>query len=66
MAKKKYVATGLLWSPSQKKYIQPGEIIDLDEEIAQILLKKKVIKPAVYIRRAKKKVVKEQDYDTND
>ena len=58
MAKKKYEAVGLLWSPSQNKYIQPGETIELDDEIAKLLLKKKVIKPAVYRRRAKKRPVK--------
>ena len=64
MDKKKYVAMGLLWSPSQKKYIEIGEIIDLDDEIAKILLDKKVIKPAVIIRKAK--TVRRKDYDTND
>ena len=54
MAKKKYEAVGLLWSPSQNKYIEIGETIELDDEIAKLLLKKKVIKPAVYRRRAKK------------
>lgn len=64
MAKKKYVATGLLWSPSQKRYIEIGEIIDLDDEIAKILLRKKVIKPARYRRKAKK--VRRKANDTND
>ena len=55
MAKKKYEATALLWSPSQKKYLQPGEIIELEDEIAKVLLAKKAIKPAVYRRLAKAK-----------
>ena len=55
MAKKKYQAVGLLWSPSQNKYIQPGETIELEDEIAKLLMKKKVIKPARYRRGAKKK-----------
>ena len=54
MAKKKYEVVGLLWSPSQNRDIQPGETIELDDEIAKLLLKKKVIKPARY-RRGKKK-----------
>ena len=58
MAKKKYEATALLWSPSQNRYIEIGEQIELDDEIAKLLLKKKVIRPAVYRRRkAKKKPV---------
>ncbi len=57
MAKKKYEVVGLLWSPSQNRYIQPGEKIELEDEIAKLLLKKKVIKPAVYRRRAKKRPV---------
>lgn len=55
MAKKKYEATALLWSPSQKKYLQPGEIIELEDEIAKVLMAKKAIKPAVYKRKARAK-----------
>ena len=61
---KKYVATGTLWSPSQNRQIEIGEIIDLDDEIAKILLAKKVIKPAVIIRKVKN--VRRKDYDTNN
>ena len=50
---KKYLVTGLLWSPSQNRYIQPGEVVEFDDEIAKILLKKRVILPAVYKRKAK-------------
>ena len=64
MDDKKYVATGILWSPSQNRQIEIGEIIDLDDEIAKILLAKKVIKPAVIIRKVKN--VRRKDYDTND
>ena len=50
---KKYLVTGLLWSPSQNRYIQPGEIVEFEDEIAKILLRKMVILPAVYKRKAK-------------
>ena len=59
---KKYVATGVLWSTLQNRQIEIGEIIDLDDEIAKILLAKKVIKPAVIIRKVKN--VRRKDYDT--
>jgi hypothetical protein len=55
MAKKKYQAVELLWSPSQKKYLHPGEVIELEDDIAKVLLAKKAIKPAVYRRKAKAK-----------
>ena len=50
---KKYLVTGLLWSPSQNRYIQLGEIVEFEDEIAKILLRKMVILPAVYKRKAK-------------
>ena len=55
MVKKKYEATTLLWSPSRNKYLQPGEVIELEDEIAKVLLAKKAIKPAVYKRKARAK-----------
>lgn len=55
----KYQATGLLWSPSQNRTIQIGEVIDLDDEIARKLLALDVIEPAVLklriIKRDKEK-----------
>jgi hypothetical protein len=64
---KLYEATAILWSPSRNEYVMPGEKIEIDDELAEILLRKKVIKPAVYKRKAtKKKVAKEQDNGTND
>jgi len=66
----KYEALGLLWSPSKNKFIQPGETIELEDEIAKILLRKRVIRPARYIpkKRARKKIVidKEKGNGTNN
>jgi len=50
-------ATDLLWSPSQKRYIQPGETIALPDELAKKLLNKRVIRPAVFKRNSKKQGV---------
>ena len=41
-----YEAINLLWSPSQGKYINPGETIKLDGEIEKILLESGNVKPA--------------------
>jgi len=41
----------MLWSPSGNRYIQPGEVIELDDDIALLLLKKDVIEPAQRSRK---------------
>jgi len=43
-----YEVTGRLWSGSQSKYIEVGEIVELDDELARVLLEKKAVKPAVF------------------
>lgn len=48
----KYEVLTTLWSPSQNKYFNPGEEVELDDDIALLLLKKDAIKPAV-LRRTK-------------
>ena len=50
----KYIVLSLIWSKSKKKYIYPGEEYECSDEAATVLLKKNVIKPAEYKRRAKK------------
>lgn len=42
-----YEVINLLWSPSQGRYIGPGEEIELDDDAAQILLDGGNVKPAV-------------------
>lgn len=51
MAKLKYSVKVMLWSPSGNRYIQPGEVIELDDDIALLLLKKDVIEPAQRSRK---------------
>jgi len=46
-----YEVLSKLWSPSQNKDIEPGEVVDLDDDIAILLLKQKCIKPAVISRK---------------
>ena len=40
-----YEVTQLLWSPKGNRYIQIGELIELEDDIAKILLRKDCIKP---------------------
>lgn len=47
----KYEVLTKLWSPSQNKDIEPGESVELDDDIAILLLKQKCIKPAVISRK---------------
>lgn len=49
---RKYQVIQLLWSPSQNRYIQIGEIVELEDDIAKILLQKDCIKP--YLLRIEK------------
>jgi len=46
----KYVTKTLLWSPSQKRFIQKGEIIEMDENMQTtiVLLKKGAIDVAIH------------------
>lgn len=46
--KAKYRVLKLLWSPSQSRYVHPGETMELGEEIAVILLQKGCVEPAKY------------------
>jgi transcriptional accessory protein Tex/SPT6 len=57
----KWVVLRLLWSPSQNRYVQPGEVVELGDAIARKLLKIDVIKPAVKAGRK----AKEKDHATN-
>lgn len=59
MARGKYIVLNRL--SMADRFAEPGEEVELDEAIAEILLKKRVIKPA---ERAKKDV--EVNYDTDD
>lgn len=56
----KYEVLSKLWSPSQNKYFDPGEVVDLDDDIALLLLKQKCIKPAVIRRKSIR------DYEVKD
>lgn len=40
---KKYLVIALLWSQSQNRYIYPGEVLVLGDELAKILLEKLVV-----------------------
>lgn len=42
-----WVVVKPLWSPSQNKTIQPGEVVEMSGEIVDRLLKKECIKPAI-------------------
>ena len=42
-----YEVVNLLWSPSQERYVQPGELIWLEGEIEAVLLEAGHVKPAV-------------------
>jgi len=42
----KYQAINLLWSASSGRYIEPGEVIELDDEAGRILLESGNVKPA--------------------
>ena len=55
----KYEVVTLLWSPSLNAYITPGAKIELDDELAKVLLEKQCIKPAVFRRVNKVKEVKD-------
>ena len=46
----KYMTKTLLWSPSQKRFIQKGEIIEMDENMQTtiVLLKKGAIDVAIH------------------
>ncbi len=46
----KYTALSLLWSYRQNRETQPGEIVELDDATARILLAKDCIQPAEYSR----------------
>ena len=50
----KYKVLSLLWSPSQSKYLEPGEVVEFGDEIGMMLLNKGVIEPAKYSRKSKK------------
>ena len=59
----KYEVLSKLWSPSQNKYFDPGESIELDDDIALLLLKQKCIKPAVISRKQIKDYEVKNDTD---
>ncbi len=46
----KYEALSRLWSYSQNREYQPGEIVELDDAMARILFEKDCIQPAEYRR----------------
>lgn len=58
----KWEVLSRLWSISQKRYFEIGDKIELDDESASVLLKKKCIKPASFVRRKSNKELKN---DTN-
>lgn len=59
----KYEVLSKLWSPSQNKYYDPGETIELDDDIAILLLQKRCIKPAVISRKQIKAIEVKDDTD---
>ena len=47
----RYKVLDLLWSPSRNQYIEPGEVVELGDAIAGVLMGKGVVEPARYSRK---------------
>lgn len=57
----KYEVIQLIWSPGQSRYIHIGEVIELEDNIAKILLKKDCIKP--YVLRFENPIIEIMELD---
>ena len=47
----KYKVLSLLWSPSRGEYIEPGAVVELDDEIGGVLMGKGVVEPAKFWKK---------------
>ena len=62
MAHGKYVALTIL--DMGANFVYPGEKVELDDDVAKVLLKKRAIKPVEV--RQEKKIKEVKDYGTNN
>ena len=60
----KYQALSLIWSYRTNREYQPGDMIDLEDNMARILFGKQCIQPAEY--RRTEPILTGVDYDGTD
>ena len=59
----RYKVLSLLWSPSRNEYLEPGEVVDLDDGIGGVLMNKGVVEPAIYRTKVERVEVEDNGPD---